>query len=365
MQRRSFLTLTGIGLLTPAALAACSAKKGASSSSGAPSAGAAASATPHRVTETLRVHVPTTLAYMAPMTSFGTHGKLDEWVGSADVQNWEGVDVLKSLIAQGQTDLAATPSYAAANLFNKGVGIRLVAVQVWGMLYVLGPEGSSAQGLEALRGQTVAVPLPNNMPDLVFRYLLAQKGWDAQADLTIQSFPTGQEALNALLTGQVSYAVLPEHAASVALAKGKQAGLALERTVNLQSAWAEVTGGKARFPMAGLVMPQSLTDSEPGLVGAILDELDAAVAATNAAEEATIKAISERTEVPAPIVSEVIPRLQLEVVPAAEAKEELEDFFTRLATISPDVVGGSLPADDFYLADPRASHGATPSASAA
>ena len=36
MQRRSFLTLSSIGLLTPAALAACSAKKGASSSSGAP-----------------------------------------------------------------------------------------------------------------------------------------------------------------------------------------------------------------------------------------------------------------------------------------------------------------------------------------
>lgn len=363
MQRRSFLALAGIGLLAPTTLAACASGAGSSPSAG-PSAGAAAGATPHLVAQSLRVHVPTTLAYMAPMTSFGTHGKLDGWVGGTDLQNWETVDALKALIAQGGTDLAATPSYAAANLFNKGVGIRLVAIQVWGMLYVIGPQGSSAQGLEALRGQAVAVPLPNNMPDLVFRYLLAHQGWDAQTDLTIHPYPTGQEALNALVTGQVSYAVLPEHVASLALARARQSGLELERAVNLQSAWAQATGGPERFPMAGLVMPQSLTDSEPGLVGAVLDELQAAVATTNDAQEATVEAISQRTEVPAPIVTEVIPRLQLDIVPAADARAELEDFFTRLSTVSPDVVGGALPAAGFYLPDPRAAQGPAPRASA-
>ncbi|MFC2361345.1 MAG: ABC transporter substrate-binding protein, partial [Actinomyces dentalis] len=132
------------------------------------------------------------------------------------------VDVLKSLLVNGETDLAATPSYAAANLFNKGVPVRLVAMQVWGMLYVIGPSGSAAQGLEALRGQQVGVPLPGNMPDLVFRYLLGQKGWNADSDLTIAPYPDGQGALNALLTGEIDYAVLPEHPASVSLAKAQQ-----------------------------------------------------------------------------------------------------------------------------------------------
>ena len=31
----------------------------------------------------------------------------------------------------------------------------------------------------------------------------------------------------------------------------------------------------------------------------------------------------------------------------------LEDFYTRLSTFNPDIIGGSLPADDFYVADPR------------
>ena len=53
------------------------------------------------------------------------------------------------------------------------------------------------------------------------------------------------------------------------------------------------------------------------------------------------------------MVKNVIPRLQLEMVPAQKAKTELEDFYTRLTTLSPDIVGGTMPADDFYLADPR------------
>lgn len=192
------------------------------------------------------------------------------------------------------------------------------------------------------------------MPDLVFRYLLGQKGWNAETDLSITPYTDGPgAALNALLTGDVEYAVLPEHPASVSLARGEQQGLSLERTVNLQELWAEVTGGEARFPMAGLVMPQALTDDRPELVGAVLNELEAAVADVNGASDATVQKVSEANDVPVPVVKEVIPRLQLEIVPARAAKDALEDFYTRMSTLNPDIVGGSLPADDFYVADPR------------
>lgn len=165
IRRRTLMPLAGLGLLGPTILSACSSRSGRASSSG----------TGGHI-DTLRVHVPTTLAYMAPMTLFGQQAKLSPTIGKAAVENWSSVDAMKTLLMQKQTDLAATPSYAAANLFNKGVPLRLVAMQVWGMLYVVGPEGSSTQGLEAMRGKTVAVPMPNNMPDLVFRYLLGQKG---------------------------------------------------------------------------------------------------------------------------------------------------------------------------------------------
>ena len=130
IRRRSLMTLAGLGLLSPTILSACSSRSGKASSSG----------TGGHI-DTLRVHVPTTLAYMAPMTLFGQQGKLAPTIGKATVENWSSIDAMRTLLLQKQTDLAATPSYAAANLFNKGVPLRLVAMQVWGMLYVVGPRG--------------------------------------------------------------------------------------------------------------------------------------------------------------------------------------------------------------------------------
>ena len=225
---------------------------------------------------------------MAPMASFGTFGKLDGLVGKTDVQNWASVDVMKSLVVGGETDLVATPSYAAANLFNKGLPIRLVAMTVWGMLYILGPEGSSAQGIEGLKGKKVGVPLPNNMPDLVFRYLMTQSGIPLEGGaegIEVVPYDQAPELVKALMSGQVEYAVLPEHVATVAQNQAKQSGKNLDRTANLQEAWAKVTGGQARFPMAGVVMPQKLVDSNQALVAGVLNELEEAVAKVNALDE--------------------------------------------------------------------------------
>ena len=62
IKRRSLLALTGLDLLTSAVLAACSPKGGRAS----------ADATGSQFLDALHVHTPTTLAYAAPMTSFGT-----------------------------------------------------------------------------------------------------------------------------------------------------------------------------------------------------------------------------------------------------------------------------------------------------
>lgn len=345
MKRRSLFTLAGLGLLG-AGLAGCSQQ---STSSPSPSGSASK-------LETLRVHVPTTLAFMAPMASFGTLGRLDGLVAKTDVQNWADVEIMKSLIVNGKTDLVATPSYAAANLFTKGLPIRLAAITIWGMLYVLGPQGSSAQGAEGLKGKKVAVPMPNNMPDLVFRYLMTQSGipLTGGADgVEVVKYEQASEITQPLISGQLDYAVLPEHVATVVQGKAKEAGKTLDRAVNLQELWGKVTGRQARFPMAGVVMPAKLTDANQALVGGILNELEAAVAQVNALDQKALAAITQKTKVPEAVVRGVIPRLQLAMVPARKAKDDLVDFYTRLSTLSPDIIGGRMPAEDFYLADPR------------
>lgn len=140
--------------------------------------------------------------------------------------------------------------------------------------------------------------------------------------------------------------------ASVALAQASQNGQALSRLFDLQAEWASATGSSARIPQAGIVVPTAIASDETALA-TILTALETAVGVVNAAEPATVTSLSVASGVPEALVTQVIPRLNLEVVVAAQARGELERFFSELASLSPDIIGGQLPDGDFYLADPR------------
>lgn len=193
----------------------------------------------------------------------------------------------------------------------------------------------------------VAITLPGNMPDLVFSYLLKENGMTKE-DFTPVPAEDGQQAMQLLLKGEVDWVVLPEHAVTIAETKAKENGKAVKRVLNLQEEWKKVTGKDGRFPMAGLVMPGKLVDEHPEAVQAVIDEVKAGVEKANAGDPATIKAFADHYKLPEPIVQKVVPRLQLDMVPASEAREAYEDFLTRLGEVSPDIYGGKLPDDKFY-----------------
>lgn len=295
----------------------------------------------------LNAIVPQTMAFGAPMVTYGQNGYVDKIADSYTVSNWDGIEQLKSSLISGEAELAATPAYVAANLYNKKVDVRLVGSVVWGMLYVLGPKDAKEGDWSAMKGKKVAITLPNNMPDLVFTYLLKQNGM-SKDDIIPVPAEDGQQAIQLLLKGEVEWVVLPEHAATIAQAKAKEKGIEVSRPLNLQAEWAKVTGKEGRFPMAGLVMPGKLVDEHPEAVEAVINEVKAGVEKANALDEDTIKQIAKHYELPEPIVKQVIPRLQLDMVPAQEARKEYEDFLTRLGEVSPDIYGGKLPDDTFY-----------------
>lgn len=100
-------------------------------------------------------------------------------------------------------------------------------------------------------------------------------------------------------------------------------------------------------------MPGKLVDSRPDVVAAVLSELERTVALINAKGADTVAALAAASALPDAVVSDVIPRLNLEVVAGADAQPALERLFEELASLSPDIIGGKLPAAEFYVADPR------------
>lgn len=100
-------------------------------------------------------------------------------------------------------------------------------------------------------------------------------------------------------------------------------------------------------------MPGELVDSNPELVGAVLDELESSAKKANELDPHTITKLAEDYDLPEEVIKQVIPRLQVEVVPAQQARAEYEDFLTRLGEVNPKIYGEKLPDDQFYAPDPR------------
>lgn len=301
--------------------------------------------------EQIRIYHPETLAFAAPFTMIDTEGVLSEAAHQISIETWTTPDILRSLLVNGESEVTAVPSYVGANLYNKDVDVRMAAVVVWGLLWMVGPDGTPVDW-ENLRGETVMVPFPNDMPDLVFQFLAEANGMTPGIDFEVEYYAQAPEIVGRLVSGQRNFAILPEHVATIALAKANEAGHELGRVFDLQEEWATATGGSARIPQAGIVVPSAIADN-PDALGAVLTSLENSVGLVNDTSDETLATLSEASGVPAPMVAQVIPRLNLEVVAGQDAQAELEAFFTELATLSPDIIGGQLPDDGFYLADPR------------
>lgn len=297
----------------------------------------------------LRFIYPETLAFAAPFTQMSANGPLSGIANEISFSTWTSPDVLRSLLIQGDAEVAAVPTNVAANLANKDVDVRMLAVLVWGLLYVIGPDGAPADW-EQLRGQTVMVPFQNDMPDLVFQHLAQENGLTPGVDFTIDYYAAPPEIVGKLVQGDNKWAVLPEHVATLALVQANAQGQSVGRVFDLQAEWADATGLSARIPQAGVIMPGALVDERPDVVTEVFMELVRAVGVVNAAEELTLAQLSESSGLPVDIVRELIPRLNLDVVSGFEAQEDLEKFYTVLSEGSPDIIGGGLPDGSFYVA---------------
>lgn len=301
--------------------------------------------------ETLRIRHPETLAFAAPFQLMDS-GHFTRFAKKLDVGKWASPDMLRAMLVNGESEVTAVPSYVGANLANRGIDIAMAAVVVWGIVWLIGPEGA-APDWKSLKGQTVLVPLPNDMPDLVFRHLATSNGLTPGKDMTVEYYAQAPEVIARIVSGKGDWAVLPEHVVSLALLQAKKNGRNISRCLDLQQEWAKVEGASPQIPQGGIVMPTSLARDRPELLGSVLDELTRTVAAVNTRTEDIVATLSKATGVPAPVVADVIPRLNLKVVPAADARAELEKFYTTLAKLSPDIIGKKLPGDSFYLPDPR------------
>lgn len=274
-----------------------------------------------------------------------TTGAFKDLAEDVSLTVWRNPDELRAGLTSGQIDLSIVPVQAAANLYNRGMGLRLVNVMTDGLIHIIAEQGSVA-GLADLAGKRIAVHFVNDTPDLVLRALLEQHGLSGSVEIVATGTPA--ESAQLLLAGQIDIALLSEPFSTVAILRGKEAGRNLARVIDIQKEWGAQTGLGSVIPQAGLAVTRGFSEANAGLIEPLQAILSAANEAVKADPATAAANAAGPLELPAPVLAASIPHSALVARPAGSIRAEIEAMLSLMARSDAQIIGGHLPDDGFY-----------------
>ena len=171
---------------------------------------------------------------------------------------WKNPNELRALTLRRRADFIAIPTNVAANLYNKGVDVKLLNVSVWGILGMI-TRDKTKKTIADFKGCEIAMPFRADMPDIIFEEIAKKNGLNPKKDFKLRYVSSPIDAMQMLILRRVDHALLAEPAISMALRKTKSFPLKLiapdlYRSSNLQKEWGEMFKIEGKIPQAGMIM---------------------------------------------------------------------------------------------------------------
>lgn len=303
-------------------------------------------------TEDVQEEIVVNIAALTGPTAIGMIKMIDEEpsLGENVATNYEMVqtpDILVSKLLSGEFDFSALPSNLAATLYNRGAGYQLLAMNTWGVLYVVSSDDSISSWND-LQGRTVNAFGLGATPDVVLRYLLSENGVDPEADLTIDYSIPQTEIAAAMIAGRIDTALLPEPMVTMVIAQNS----GLKIVLDLQEEWQAINGQDIPMAQGSLVVREEFAKNNPEIVAGFLERYKESIEWVNVnTAEAGVLVEKHNVGMPAKIAERAIPRSNIRFMTAIEAKPSVESYLEVLFNFSPQTVGGKLPDEAFYYVD--------------
>lgn len=247
---------------------------------------------------------------------------------------------ITAALVNGDCDIAALPTNAAAALYNKTGGkIQVLALNTLGVLYLVSDGSVAVESMADLNGQTVYAPAQN--PSILFDILCRANGIEVTID---NSYAQPAELNTAVAAGGVALAVLPEPLLTVACAQNPQLTVALDLTAE----WDKVAE-PGSLVQGCCVVRTDFAAEHPAELAKFLEEYGASVALLSS-DPATAAQKIEETGIfaKAAVAEKAIPRCNLCFITGAEMQKQLGAFLEILFASAPQSIGGALPGEDFY-----------------
>lgn len=275
-------------------------------------------------------------------------GLLRDLADKVSFKVWRTPDEMRAGLTSGTMQAVVMPVTAAANLHTRGLEVRLANVMTNGLLYVISSD-ASIKTIDALKGQRITVPFPNDTPELVFDAVLRHHGLAAGTDVDVDRAGTPIEAIQMLLAGRIENALVPEPAATAAIIKAAAGGKTIHRAIDIQAEWGRVTGLGPVMPQAGLAFSQSFLSEHQDKVEPLLIALEQATTAVIARPSEAASHAASALELPWPVIEKSIPHSNLVALRAASMRPALEALLQTIAAENPQMIGGRMPDETLYL----------------
>lgn len=256
---------------------------------------------------------------------------------------YKTVEEATARVIKGEVDFTVLPVNTAAKLYNKNVDISLANVTTWGILYLLSSD-PAVTGWQQLKGKEVYVGAQGASPDIITRYLL-DKNQISISDLNVK-YANSPEIAQMMIQGLAKTAVLPEPQVTQVLSKNKSVKLILD----YQKEWQLAEKTDAGLPQAGMVVQNAFVKNYPIALATLQESYRAALEQTVANPASVSALVKEKFSLPAPVFEASMTRTNLKFAAAADARTDVDNYLSKLLQFSPDMVGGKLPDEKFYLA---------------
>lgn len=243
-------------------------------------------------------------------------------------------------------DIAALPTNAASNVYNKTNGAyKVLALNTLGVLYIL-DNGTSVTSIESLRGKTIGVSVPGATTEHILRYILSENGIDPEKDVTLQFYDTHDTLAAQVISGNVEIAMLPEPKVSAVKAQNKNTRVALDLTEE----WGKISSKP--LVQGCVVVNTAFAEKNPELIAAFLADYKASaeyIANPANLDDAAAKIVAAGIIPKAPIAKSALPNSNIVLITGDEMKAALTSFLNVLHGYAPASIGGAVPSDDLYF----------------
>ena len=184
------------------------------------------------------------------------------------------------------------------------------------------------------------------VPEFALNYILEQSGLDPANDVTVEWKAEAKEILAALKKTDGGIALLPQPAATTALANVE----GLREAINVNDTW-NALDVDSKLVTGVIVVRKEFAESNPRAVAKFLEEYEASAKFATENVEETAKLTAKYEIADEAVALKAIPKCNITFIKGSEMKNTLSAYLKTLFDAKPASIGGAMPTDDFYYAE--------------